>query len=140
MAKLSNHRSAIMAVITEYDRKTLVYGEHDCAMFAAECLKAATGRDLLEEFRGKYSDYETGLALMAEKGFKSHVEYITNGLKKIHPSRAKFGDLCIVETGDQTGTTVGVCGGGFVLVMGPRGLIRIGLLSKQVLSAWSVEQ
>jgi hypothetical protein len=52
--------------------KPYVYGDHDCALFAADIALAVVGEDPAAEFRGQYATYQAGLRLLNEKtGCKS---------------------------------------------------------------------
>jgi hypothetical protein len=46
--------------INTLNTKEYKYGSYDCCIFAADAVKAITGIDYMEEFRGKYNSVEEG--------------------------------------------------------------------------------
>lgn len=48
--------------------RPFVWGEHDCALFAANVVKAMTGQDFTKEFIGKYKTAAGATKLIAKNG------------------------------------------------------------------------
>jgi len=129
---------------------TFTWGVHDCCLFAADAVLALTGTDIAEEFRGKYTDDASALALIhSVTGGTTIIDAIvhcanTHGLvewKKTDgtplPLMAQRGDLCAVLNGDgQTIAGIVDCTGRYVACMSEQGLRRFPL--KSIQRAWHV--
>ncbi|KQM20197.1 hypothetical protein ASE73_07700 [Sphingomonas sp. Leaf24] len=83
------------------------WGSNDCALFAAEAIKAMTGTDPGEAFRGTY-DSRTGSALaLREHGEGTLLKTVTAWLgQPKHPVFAQRGDIVMKDR-----NTLGVCVG-----------------------------
>lgn len=96
----------------EHERRDFEWGELDCATFACDWVKHITGRDPMEEFRGKYSGDNRSAALaLRESGdgtfFKACVRCLGEPLEK--PFRAaEPGDIAFL---DKCLGIVSFCGG-----------------------------
>src|ERR1700682_4560700 len=83
-----------------------VWGEHDCALFAADGILAISGVDIAADFRGQYHDEASALAAIAavtgiESGTIEHAaSYCADkhGLAEWrYPKMAQRGDLVVIE-------------------------------------------
>lgn len=83
------------------------WGSNDCALFAADAIKAMTGTDPGEPFRNTYSDRKGAAAALKEDGagtlLKTTIEWL--GQPK-HPAFAQRGDIVMKDR-----NTLGVCVG-----------------------------
>lgn len=61
----------LKATVQEFEGRPFVWGESDCACFAAACVQAITGRDSLGTFRGAYSSRLTAFARLRYRGFRT---------------------------------------------------------------------
>ena len=101
------------------------WGTHDCALHAASAIKAMTGVDPGEAFRGQY-DTRTGSALaLRELGNGTLLKTVTAWLgASKHPSQAKRGDIVMRDR-----STLGVCVGAYSYFVGEehghRGLVFV---------------
>jgi len=86
------------------------WGTHDCCMFAADAVRAITGIDPAEEFRG-YSTKDEIRELFAEIGgvdaLVAHCMH-DHGFQECAPGFAKRGDVLIIN--GPLGTTAGFVG------------------------------
>jgi hypothetical protein len=72
------------------------WGSNDCCLFAADCIKAATGVDVAEDVRGKYCDTITAYRLIDSFGGLESIAAARCG-SEINPGQAVFGDIGLVE-------------------------------------------
>jgi hypothetical protein len=86
------------------------YGEHKCALFAADCVRAITGIDYAEPYRDRARTVAQVLA-----GHGSLVGLVTAILgEPIEPSFAGRGDVVVANVPTlEGGDSVGVCLGAF---------------------------
>lgn len=114
-----------------------VWGEHDCCLFAADCVLAMTGHDPAADWRGRYDDSEGAYALLTERhgGDLAAAVDAALGERLSGPAFAQRGDVVMIDT--PLGLALGVCAGRFhVVPTRPRGLIAFRL--SQALAAWRV--
>ncbi len=81
------------------------WGQHDCAIMAANVIMAMTGVDLAEKVRGKYKTKRGAAGLIARAG--GLVGLIDCEI--INPTFAQRGDLCLID--DHDGEAFGICVG-----------------------------
>lgn len=109
------------------------WGEHDCCLFAADCVLAMTGVDLAAEFRDTYHS-----ATGAKKAILARADSLTALIDEMLP-RA---DVRLVQRGDVVlfdgpqGETLGVVWYGAVWAAGERGA---GPVAAEIKLAWRVE-
>lgn len=110
---------ALRAYLKSAEARRFDYGKHDCALFAAGWVLAATGRDLTLGIR--YSSLREGLAALAALGHADHVAVAAALLPEIPPARARRGDIATLD-GPQGAPVLAI-------VLGERivGLTRHGL-------------
>jgi hypothetical protein len=92
----SGWRPALMQYLGEVARSPLVFGTHDCALFAAGAVQAMTGTDFAAAYRGKYSTLDAGLRLLRRDGFADHAALARSVLPVISAAQAMPGDLAII--------------------------------------------
>jgi hypothetical protein len=62
--RLNDWAARLSLTIQAARGKDYVFGEHDCALMAADCALALTGTDPLDWARGRYSTYVEGIRLL----------------------------------------------------------------------------
>lgn len=83
------------------------WGSHDCALFAASAIKAMSGIDPAEAFRGQYDTREGSARALRELGAGTLLKTVTAWLgASKHVSQAKRGDVVMRDR-----TTLGICVG-----------------------------
>ena len=97
------------------------WGETDCVMFAADCVKAMTGEDPAANYRGKYDSREGAARVIARAGFDNLGDMIAAHLEEIEPSRVSRGDIIFSAGPDgdflavvQGATSVGPTSAGLI--------------------------
>lgn len=125
------------------------WGTNDCCMFPADGIKAMTGIDLAEDFRGKYKDEASAFALIASvTGGKTVGDAAAWCAKKFGlvewadkagkptPLFARRGDMVTVENaGREIAGIIGLTGRD-VISVAETGLVRLPLTA--VKRAWRI--
>lgn len=126
--------TALSEFIGDCADKPFVYGEHDCAMFAANAVVAVTGTDPIPKFRGKYSTQTGSIKALKRYGAGTLESTIDSKFEVKPASNAIRGDLAFYEG------SVGVVMGGFAVFVGENdkkpGLVKVPRADWE--KAWSV--
>lgn len=114
-----------------------LYGAADCALFAADCIAALTGRDPAAHLRGTYDAASVGNLLQACGGIERLAEAVAaaNGFVPIGPRHAQRGDIVLLET-PQFGPCLGVAADHRAAFRAPQGLAWLNLL--RCARAWRI--
>lgn len=128
MKRNDNWRPALLAYVQSVAAKPFVWGEHDCALFAAGAVEAMTGEDIAAPFRGKYKTLAGGLRMLKKRGFDNHADYAASLFEEIHPSSVNVGDIAALDTG--SGIALGIVQGDriYALQDGAAGISTVPLL------------
>ncbi|RTO57299.1 hypothetical protein EKN65_18705 [Enterobacter cloacae] len=122
----------LIAVIRAAEKRSFLWGEHDCCLFAADCAEAMTGENFADGWRGTY-DSETGAKKALLRGGGSLEKVLAKYLDEVPVKMAQRGDIAVVE---NAGTRcAGVIYGGAVWVPGEAGLV---CLRVKPMSTWRV--
>jgi len=110
------------------------WGVNDCALFAADAIRAITGVDHAAIFRGLYDTREQAEAIVAQYGgLRPFVNYFLG--PEIDPKLARRGDIALIT--DAKGREVlSVCLGASFTATGETGLKFFKI--KDAVSAWRV--
>lgn len=93
------------------------WGEHDCALFSADCVKAMTGFDPAEAYRSKYDDARGAAIALREHGAGTLLRTLKSIFgEPISPHFAQRGDVVMRDA-----RTAGVCVGRFSWFVGEEG-------------------
>lgn len=101
-------------------------GTHDCALAAANAVKAMTGKDYARGFRG-YRTIAEGLRKLKAKGYEDHVALVAEHFEEIPPSMAQVGDIAVVQGDD--GLALAIVQGELLYVTAPQGRALVPLTS-----------
>lgn len=123
----------LVTVIKAAEKRPFSWGQHDCCLFAADCVEAMCGEDFAAEFRGNYNS-ETGAKKALLRGGGSLERVLARFLDEVNPSLIQRGDVAVVENAGRR--CAGVFYGGSVWVPGDNGLVG---LSGNLLSAWRIK-
>ena len=115
--------------------KQFQWGEHDCCLFAANCVREITGKDPARKYRGKYNSQRSAYRVLKDLD-GGDVEAAFNVVfGPLKPRlNATDGDLALIET--NLGKTVCVVFGGTVWAVSFDGLITLPF--KRVIGIWPV--
>lgn len=136
VVKTPGWRGRLLKVMAEHRRQPFKWGSHDCGIFAADCVKAMTGADFAEPYRGTYDTEEGAKKQLRRLGKGSHVHIVEELFKEIAPIEATTGDIAVVDGGEGI-QSLGIVNGDTIAVYGIRG---IGFVSPaSVVRAFRVE-
>ncbi len=93
--------------------KPFVWGDHDCALFAGDHIKAITGVDLITDYRGKYSNALGAIKILKEHGYNNLEELCKTNFPEINPVFSNVGDIILVN--DEANEALG---GALTIVLG----------------------
>jgi len=124
-----------------------IWGQNDCALFAADGIRAITGVDIAADFRGKYHDEASAMQAIKDICGGSTVAdaaaYCANkhGLSELtKPLFAKRGDLVVVRNGlDGFGSEIAGLvhlNGRHVVSVNDKGMFRFPIRS--IVRSWQV--
>jgi hypothetical protein len=102
--------------------RPFVWGRHDCALFAFDCVLAMTGEDHLAAFRGRYRSAKGAVRALKRIGGVKTLEELVAGILGApgQAQTAQRGDLVLLDT--EIGPALGVCLGARCAFAGPDGL------------------
>lgn len=100
MSRVPDWSERLNVTIAHFQGKPWAWGESDCAVFAAACVEAVTGRNVLGTFRGAYGSRLTAAARLRGRGFRCVREAAACALTRIgateiDPRFAQVGDIGI---------------------------------------------
>lgn len=122
-------RERLGRAIAEASSRQFEWGRFDCALHVCDCVKAITGVDPAETFRGTYSD-EAGAAAVHGDSLQEFVAKIAKQLElpEISPTMAQRGDVVHVDNGTTQGA-LGIVGldARFAVCASDKGLVMVRL-------------
>lgn len=124
MERLSDWRARLNETIEASRRTPFVWGQSDCAIFAADAIRAVTGEDIAAGYRGTYSDAAGALQALQDAGFADLAEMAVAYLPEVEPIMAQAGDIVALPS-PETGWTLGVVIGERVIGRDLAGLVTI---------------
>lgn len=117
-------QTRLAALIEQRMAAPLVWGRHDCCLFAADCVLAVTGHDPAGDLRGRYSSEEQAREQLARLGGLVELAIARAG-PVVAVRHAQIGDIGIVRRGAACpdGPALAVCGGEHWLAPGRLALV-----------------
>ncbi len=102
------------------------WGVNDCALFACDVIREATGADHAAPFRGRYKSARGAVRVLKEfagGGLEETAEAITRagGMAEVPPLTAQRGDFILAET--EAGPALAVCLGARAALVGESGMV-----------------
>lgn len=133
MERLSDWEQRLGDVVAQRLAVPFAWGSNDCVLFAADCVFAMTGQDLVADWRGQWSDQSSAVrAIVRAGGLEAAVQGC--GLEQIQPLFAQRGDVVLHRQGGVD--ALAVCVGANLAAPGEAGLMFIGL--EHGVQAWRV--
>ena len=121
MTRVDQWERRFYEVLEAAASRPLAYGQHDCALFVAQCIKAITGADFGDRFRGTYKTSREAFAVCQAHG--SLEALVTARLGPPGPPRrAKRGDIVAIPHA-RFGLSLGVCDGLSGIFIGQGGFL-----------------
>lgn len=116
LQRFPDWRPRLVAYLETVRARRFSYGQHDCALFAADAVQAMTGTDLAADFRGRYDSLKASLKLV--RG--GHLAILHQHFEAIPPAFAGVGDLALI--GEVGFPALGLFEGQHILVLREDGL------------------
>jgi hypothetical protein len=120
MQRLPDWRSRLTDYLARAAHQPFKWGEHDCALFAADCIREMTGIDVAEAVRGQYSSAESATEMLQAAGLRDLKALAAGHLERAVPALAQVGDIAVVGT--RRRQALGVVVGEMVAVLRADGL------------------
>lgn len=104
MERVLGWEAKLAAAVNAHTSRPFAWGSSDCATFAADCVQAITGRDVLGPLRGSYASRLAARARLRARGWRSLREATAAtlaplGAVAIDPRGARVGDVGITADG-----------------------------------------
>lgn len=133
MTRFRDWQSRLAALVGARLQQPFEWGVHDCALFAADAVKAVTGVDPAAELRGTYSTAAGAARVLSERGGLDAIATAALGQPRA-PLMARPGDVGLVLNDGRE--CLGVCTGSTWHVPGQSGLVALPLAD--AVSSWKV--
>lgn len=124
--RLPDWRQRLIDYVVATAAEPFAPGKHDCALAAANAVKAMTGRDFARGFRG-YRTMAEGQRKLRAKGFADHIALAAEHFEEVAPSLAQVGDIAVVQGDD--GLALGIVQGELIYVTARNGRALVPLTS-----------
>lgn len=134
MKRLTGWEQRLHAATRAALRTPYRWGVHDCALFAADCVRAMTGVDLADGFRGRYDDEDSAIAVLRDLGCDGVDDLPGRWLGEIAPAMARRGDVVLFD--GLHGRFLAICDGATAVGPAARGIAHHSMSS--ALRAWAV--
>ena len=95
--------------------------QRHCGWFAADAVRAMTGVDLAQRWRGRHKTIAGALRALRRAGLRDHLDLASQSLPEIAPSFAHRGDVMAVAAGGNM--ALGVLMGEYICFRGRDGLV-----------------
>lgn len=100
LRRLPNWFANLKTTFEDYRSVPFTWGRADCATFAADCIRATTGVDVMGTWRGSYTSAATAEGRLRGRGFTSLREAVADALSAhgcppVEPEAARNGDVGI---------------------------------------------
>jgi len=102
LRRLNMWERSLGDMVSERCKDPFIWGEWDCALFAAECILSMTGVDVAKGYRGTYST-SFGAIRVLKREVGGYVEELCEvvakqyGADEIAPPYAQRGDICHIR-------------------------------------------
>lgn len=140
MGRLDLWESRLAELLGQSARRPFEWGQFDCCLLACDAIKALTGSDPGESYRGRYCDETSAREILdAEGGVEGIAERIARerGFLPVPPLFAWRGDIALADFRGRR--TLGVCEGSrFVFPSVFGGLVRVYFDSPLILKVWRI--
>lgn len=117
--RLHDWQMRYAALVQERLAAPMVWGQHDCCLWASDVVLALTGVDPAASLRGQYVSEKQALRLVRSLGGLEAIASAALGVSK-SAALAQIGDVLLLT---QSGRSLlAVCNGGHALAVGEQGL------------------
>lgn len=101
MEKVMGWEIALADTMTERLKIPHKWGEHDCVTFAADCVQAMTGEDVLGDLRGSYDSPLSAARVLRQMDCTTLGDAVATMLPEILPADARRGDVVLCWSDDH---------------------------------------
>lgn len=109
MIRITRWEQALFAETAKAASRPHVWGSHDCVIFAADCVLAMTGEDLMAGLRETYDSPISAARVIRAQGVDNLGDLAGLYLPEVHISEARRGDLILsAEPYDFLAVCVGI--------------------------------
>ncbi|MBK5203845.1 MAG: hypothetical protein JJD98_00100 [Polaromonas sp.] len=124
MTRKHDWQLCLEAFVRERKSLPFAWGTNDCAIFAADCVRAMTGTDVALPALRKHTT-----ELQAARSLKRHgglVGIATAAMgEPLPPLMAGIGDVVLSKAGERD--MLAICNGGTCMAPGPDGLVQLAM-------------
>lgn len=122
----------LINAIRAAQKRPFLWGQHDCALFAADCVQEMCGEDFAAAYRGTY-DSEIGAKKALLKNHGSLEKALSACMDEVPVKLAQRGDVAIMDNSGNN--CAGIVWSNGVFCAGESGLV---LLKGLPLSVWRI--
>ena len=123
-------------MVAAWRQQPFMWGEADCALFAAAAVEACRGHNPAAHWRGHYHSGRSAYRLLRTRGFQTLADAVDATLgPRLPPVLARRGD--VVALARAAGLALGVCQGG-VALFPAKGAGLEAVPMTEVFTAWRV--
>jgi len=116
LKRIPNWQQELNKLIEANQYRPFVWGEWDCALWAAEAIHVMTGVDYATPYRGQYASSEECAQKLRDEGPGSLYQLAVDTLgPPIHPAQARRGDVVYRASNMPT---LGICYGSISFFVG----------------------
>lgn len=116
-------------MIRAAEKRPFLWGQHDCCLFAADCVQAMCGEDFASSLRGTYDSANGAKRVLLTNGGTLE-KVLACYLDEVPVKLAQRGDIAVVLSAGSR--CAGVVFGGAVFVPGENGLVRMNVKPESV--------
>ncbi|NKF51358.1 hypothetical protein G3R49_12400 [Shewanella sp. WXL01] len=115
----------LIEFINCHQQTPFTWGEHDCCLFAAKWIKAASKQDFAADFVGRYKTAIGAKRLLSKKGFKCVADVATHYLgEPVGRLQLKRGDIVLIKP-PRHPKALGIFAGSNVYAVSEEGLSQL---------------
>jgi hypothetical protein len=137
LTRVFDWRTKMQENLHAIERVPFEWGVHDCALFAADHVRAITETDFGVDFRGNYTTAFGAAKILKEKGCDDLLDLCKKLFPEVHPAFADAGDLLILEAPD-TGYALAIVIGETIGVLTPNGYGILHRTDKRIKTGFKV--
>lgn len=135
LARFENWPQRLAAALESRRATAFAWGRNDCAIFAADMVKAITGKDFAAGFRGTYRSKRKALAMLEANGWAS-LEALGDHFLPRATERLQRGDVVLYD--GRFGPFLGIYWAGQIYGPGAAGVTAWPATPESILQSWSV--
>lgn len=124
MTRKHDWQLCLEAFVHERKSMPFAWGTNDCTIFAADCVQALTGVDVVPAEARGYTTERQAARILKERGGLIGIATAAMG-EPLPPLLAGIGDVVLSKAGAHD--MLAICNGGTCIAPGPDGLVHLGM-------------